>query len=352
MLARGCEGPGALLQSAAMPAAAPPRRAALRIVVALGSLALALLLGELALRASGFRYELRATVITATAPNAAQVLEHYRTDADRLWVPRSYDATLAQAVAERPPLVFMGDSCTELGRYPESFAALVGERSGGGPLRYANLASAGWTTHQGLAQLELDVRRIRPRLATVYYGWNDHWLSIGLTDRGIAEIARNPLFRHQGLRLIQLANRAQLAWRSRGDGPPLRVPLPDFRDNLRRLVRGARALQVTPVLLTAPSSHERGAEPRYLAERWVADLDQLVPLHESYVAAVREVAAEQRAPLCDLARAFAAEPAWKRRTTYFQRDGIHLLAAGDQRVAAELYGCLEAQGLLALLRPG
>lgn len=329
-----------------MPHAARPRRPVLSLLLALVSLFAALVVAELVLRLAGFRYELRATVIEGTAPNAAGVLEHYRIDPERLWVPNGYDATVTRAVATPPAIAFMGDSCTELGRYPELLAAMAAERlGGGGPLPYSNLGVAGWTTHQGLAQLELDVRRIRPRLVTVYYGWNDHWLSIGLADREVGEIARSILFRHQRLRLVQLANRTQVAVRAGGERP-LRVPLSDFRDNLRRIVERARALGTTPVLLTAPTSHERGQEPRYLAGRWVADLDQLVPLHQSYVAAVREVAAAERAPLCDLAAAFAREPRWKLRTSYFHRDGIHLLEAGDRKLAAALDRCLAAHGLL------
>ncbi len=336
-----------------MPVAAKPRRPALSLLLGATSLVAALAVAELALRLAGFRYELRATVIESTAPNAADVLADYRVDPERLWVPVGYEDAVARALAVRPAVALMGDSCTQFGRYPALFAGLAAERLGGGrPLPYVNLGVAGWTTHQGLAQLELDVRRIRPRLVTLYYGWNDHWLSIGLPDREVARLARSPLFRHQGLRLVQLANRAQVALRAAGDPPPLRVPLPDFRDNLRRLVRRARSLGATPVLLTAPTAHERGQEPSYLAKRWVADLDQLVPLHQSYVAAVREVAAAERAGLCDLAAVFAREPAWKRRTVYFQRDGIHLLEAGDRKIAETLYGCFEEQGLLRTLVEG
>jgi hypothetical protein len=44
----------------------------------------------------------------------------------------------------------------------------------------------GYTTYQGLRQLERDVATLHPVIATFYYGWNDHWIGFGIEDRDVA----------------------------------------------------------------------------------------------------------------------------------------------------------------------
>lgn len=321
-------------------------------LLALGlGLVAALGLGELALRLGGFEYQLRVTVIKAAAPDPDQILEHFEIDPELIWVPGDYRRTLAEALAQRPAVAFMGDSCTHLGRYHAYLMTALARSVGRASLPYVNLGVAGWTSVQGLAQMRRDVARLRPRIATIYYGWNDHWLSIGVEDRETARIAALPLFRFQRSRLIQLLLKGYVAQRARKAAPrPLRVPLKSFRATLVELVETARALQIVPVLLTAPSGHEPGHEPEYLRGRWVEDLDELIPLHRRYVDTVREVAAASGAPLCDLAAAFDREPASDRRRRYFLPDGIHLSDQGDRRMAFFLYRCFADQGLIDLLR--
>ena len=41
-----------------------------------------------------------------------------------------------------------------------------------------------------------------------------------------------------------------------------------------------RANDITPVLVTAPTSHRLGEEPSFLLKRWLEDLSQLVPKHQ------------------------------------------------------------------------
>jgi len=57
---------------------------------------------------------------------------------------------------------------------------------------------------------------------------------------------------------------------------------------------------ITPILLTAPSSHKKGEEPAYLTDRWLNDLNKLVPLHQKYVQAIRDIASRERVLLIDL----------------------------------------------------
>ena len=151
---------------------------------------------------------------------------------------------------------------------------------------------AGWSSYQGRRQLERDVAPLRPRVVTLYFGWNDHWIGFGIEDKNVARVKAVFSSRWSRLRLVQLATKATVALGSRDTAYPNRVSLADFGANLRAMVRQARSRGIRPVLVTAASAHVAGEEPEQLTERWLRDLSELVPLHRSYVAAVRAVAAE------------------------------------------------------------
>lgn len=99
-----------------------------------------------------------------------------------------------------------------------------------------------------------------------------------------------------------------------------------------------------PILLTAPSSHRKGKEPRYLTERWLNDLSDLIPLHQQYVQAVRDVAAQHQTPLIDLYAAFNRLPE-EDLDRFFWGDGIHLSKEGDEKLAEMMYAYLVDTGL-------
>ena len=99
-----------------------------------------------------------------------------------------------------------------------------------------------------------------------------------------------------------------------------------------------------PILLTAPSSHRKGKEPRYLTERWLNGLSDLIPLHQQYVQAVRDVAAQYHAPLIDLYTEFNRLPQ-EERDEFFKKDGVHLTRKGDERIAEIIYAYLVDTGL-------
>jgi lysophospholipase L1-like esterase len=184
-----------------------------------------------------------------------------------------------------------------------------------------------------------DVVSLRPRVVTVYYGWNDHWIGFGVEDEEVYRLTRWPLARFREARLAQLAFKARLALLTRRSGdPPKRVSASDFRSNLRQIVTLAHRHGIVPVLLTAPTSHQSGSEPTRLGERWLRDRRELVPLHRSYVAIVREVAAAERAVLCDLTAEFDEVPE-EERGAYFWDDGIHLSWKGTRKVSELLYEC-------------
>jgi lysophospholipase L1-like esterase len=315
-----------------------------RLLLAGASLALALILSEAALRIAGFSYHLRPEQVQLGWPKTlASLGDEYRSDPDLLWVHTDYGRRLDQARADRAMIAFLGDSCTDYSQYPAMLLAELAERRPGHPWTGVNLGTAGWTTFQGLRQLERDVLPLHPRVATIYYGWNDHWIGFGLPDEDVARLLRRTGSGWQEARLVQLGEKAWVAAHRSDDNR--RVPLPQFESNLRRMVRLARGRGIEPVLITAPSAHEKGNEPQYLKGAWIHHLDDLVPLHQEYVGAVRSVAGEEKATLCDLAAGFAALGSG-RRSGLFLKDGIHLNHHGSQRAATMLADCLERAGVL------
>ena len=98
----------------------------------------------------------------------------------------------------------------------------------------------------------------------------------------------------------------------------------------------ARDNDIIPLLLTAPSSHKKGEEPAYLAERWLNDLHQLVPIHKKYVQAVRDISSKEDVPLIDLYAEFNQLPQ-EELNKFFQKDGIHLTSEGNRKIAEFIY---------------
>lgn len=295
---------------------------------------LALALPEVGLRLAGFEFHLEPEVQFGW-PDPQTIENVFAADRDLVWVTREYAATLEAARHSRPPVVFLGDSCTQFGTYPRlTLGNLRAERpelaSG------VKLAVAGWSTEQGRVQLERDVIPLSPRVITIYYGWNDHWIALGPADREIIR-ARTLRALTAHSRLAQMALRTWFGWVSRRESGAPRVPLARYRENLRTMIGEAQQHGIRVVLITAASGHERGREPSYLGRRHLRDLHQLVPLHQQYVQATREIARNTHATLCDAAAELAADPSHR---LFFQHDGIHLSPVGDAVLARLLARCI------------
>ncbi|MCP3962996.1 MAG: hypothetical protein GY719_34585 [bacterium] len=302
---------------------------------------------EIALRLSGFSFVLYPEEIEFGKPDPVLLEIGFLEDQDLFWVTKGYPEKLEGLRVSRPALLFMGDSCTHLGHYDEELERLVTARRGLS-LRAGNLGVAGWSSYQGRRQLERDVLPLEPAVVTIYYGWNDHWIGFGIEDKNVALIKRVFSGPWSGLRLVQLATKATVAIGTRETAYPNRVSRPDFEDNLRAMANTARDAGIRPVLVTAATSHTPGQEPEHFGQRWLRDVSELVPLHRGYVDAVRRVAAEEDAILCDAAARFDALPREEIESS-FMKDGIHLTTEGDRRLAEMLYDCLEREGLLELV---
>jgi lysophospholipase L1-like esterase len=303
---------------------------------------------ELGLRLCGFKWHLYPEKVEFGYPGPVELELEFVADRDLFWVTREYKPSLEWARANHPEIVFMGCSCTEYSSYPEQVTRRIDE-SVGRPVKSIKLANVGWSTYQGLMQLRRDVAPLRPRIVTIFYGWNDHWIGFGITDVEAARVNDSLLFKAMRLRLVQLLGKAIVGVQGRAhEGYPLRVPEKEFRANLTDMVRLARAAGITPMLITAPTSHQQGREPEYLKTRWFKDLDKLVPTHRRYAAIVREVAAAQGAVLCDLAAEFDKLPR-ERLDACFESDGIHFTDAGSEEAARVVFECFARNGLQAQL---
>ena len=306
---------------------------------------------EFGLRFAGFSFPLYPETIEFGFPNPRQIQSHYRADPDFLWIQKKYEEKLT--AAQGTDIAFMGCSCTEFGQYDLFFAELVSDRHPGRGVSTVNLGVGGWSTYQGLRQLERDVVRLKPKIVTIDYGWNDHWIGFGLADEDIARLNRSLLYRLRNLRLVQFLQRARLLL-SRADRQefPRRVPPEDFEKNLTRMIEVAQSHEITPILCTAPSSHTPGREPAHLANRWLQRLEELVPLHRRYAAIVRKVAKENDVLLCDLAERFDRLPREEVVRDYFRADGIHFTEQGDRKLAEMLVEFFEEHDLLeTVLKP-
>ena len=320
----------------ATPAAHRPTTTGAAAALIAAGVAAALLLGEAALRLGGFTYRTFPTVQFGW-PEPTAIAQQYVPDRELFWVPRDYRQRLTAAAQTGVGVLFMGDSCTEFGTYPQHVQELLAVRH---PLlaRGVKLGVSGWSTEQGLAQLKRDVLPLHPTVITVYFGWNDHWVALGPPDDA-ARPSAMWFWLSQHLRLAQLVTKARFAFMTRSLADrPNRVSLERYRHNLQAMVQVAQHNGIHPVLITAPSHHVPGAEPEYLGVRHLRHLSDLIPLHQAYTAATRSVAESEGATLCDAASAFDKLPG--PRGEYFMSDGIHLNDTGNLRMAEMVAECI------------
>jgi lysophospholipase L1-like esterase len=306
-------------------------------LLAVAGILFALAACELVLRLAGFTYHTFPTVQFGW-PEPAAMADVFAPDRDLFWVPKDYAAQLRDARTLQPAVVFVGDSCTQFGTWPR--LTLDRLRGGAAPelARGVKLGVAGWSTVQGLAQLERDILPLNARIVVIFFGWNDHWAAFGRPDtEARAGAVTWWLSEHSRVMQAWLKARQGAELRLSPDAP-VRVDLASYESNLRRMARDVRGAGARAVLITAPSGHVKGQEPAYLTKRHVRRLEDVVPLHAAYVDATRRAARAEGAALCDAAYAFSQLPPPLAR--YFQHDGIHFSDEGNARLAEIVSACL------------
>ena len=230
-------------------------------------------------------------------------------------------------------VICMGDSITAQGR--PGYSQYLHERLTNAPptpqpWEAFNMGVYGYSSLQGLRLFQTRGRSLEPDVVTVFFSWNDQWLT-GITDRAHLAIEKPPLrpslsaalqrkrcfsWFSQVLRPVHLWFRANVRPRQRlADGTP-RVPPEDYRATLTEFMREIRSAGAIPVLITAPSRNLADSEVR---QGHIRSVEEGNRIHAQYVAITREVAAETGTDLLDLAAIFAGPDC----DAYFADDGIH-----------------------------
>ncbi len=248
-------------------------------------------------------------------------------------------------------LAVLGDSCSFLGKRP--FPARLPEllKSDEPELvRVYNASCPGYTTQQGVAQLDM-IERLEPDVVVVYFGWNDHWNSLnGSSDRELFE--RTALARQTqsvlGAYNTYWIARSLFAARPT-PGPQtastVRVPLIDYQQNIRIMAERFQRWDCKAVFVTAPSAFVEGRLPDW-ASPFFAQYYNMTPqqvtdipkTHERYNQTLRDVAVHfENCTVCDLDAVFKNQPA------LFRSDCIHLSELGHQQAAQSVADTIRQQ---------
>lgn len=302
-----------------------------RTLLLLLSTAVSLVAAELVLRAVGYG---RITPAMNFGVNTRGALERGGCEphATLFWTLPARPAPVDEAVravhprrpvapkGERRRLIVLGDSCSRISIESLPYSATL-ERLLGPRWEVLNAAVPGYTSHQGLAWLRLQLLDLGPDLVVVYFGWNDHWRATGLTDRDYErrQASGRP-------RLLALLDREPAT-------PPLRVPLAEYAQNLEAMVAAIRARGAQVVLVAAPHDLDGEARQRLAATGYILPDEQPGPLHESYLAAVRRFAGRPGVAVLAADRLVAA---LADRAPLLMRDGIHLTDPAHAVLAAAL----------------
>ncbi len=292
----------------------PPTRTMKKLLLALLASGVLLAAADLFVRARGLPELVDASFLS----DELAIPELFEPDAERFWRLRAGNTryrTGARATRgpcpDVPPdgshlrIVDVGDSCTFGAgvRYEETYgvvlARLLQAPIAVGVVEPVLLACPGYSTFQSLRWLEQECSTLRPDVTVIEVGvWNDYAAAVGASDgeraaEAAADRAHGGLLRlwHRVFAHTPPPDREAVRTAfARGEAPfGRRVPLAEFRVNLRALITLAREAG-SAVFVVVPPLPEKTCRK--------------FPIALDYRAAVVAVAAESGATLVDAAAAF------------------------------------------------
>lgn len=311
---------------------------------------------ELALRLVDFRYQ---SVIEFGYPRS--MLAYLESDEKLFWKRKSSDANVnslgfqgEEIVIPKPQnsyrILYLGDSVTEQG-YPgivEHFLKLSYPDS---PKNFESvvLAVSGYSSHQGRVLAETYGSQFEPDLVVVYFGWNDHWQAYGATDaKKVIKMSKTVWsrvmeFAYNRSRILQFLNWILLSHTSSDVTSirQLRVPLNQYRDNLRQIEKVFTNKSVPAIFIMAPTSHYKLGVPDYLVEKnFVQDKKTAIRLHKEYNQVVRNIAQDGTSYSLDLEAEYNNLSA-ENLAALFLADGIHMTDIGLAVIAKRISEFIE-----------
>jgi len=326
---------------------------------------------EISLRIAGFQYsetplEVRrftddpqGVVDRELAWQNRDGVERFEKDAKQLWVPKisPLERHELEAAAGVFRIATLGDSCTAYcvsthDSFPELAERFLNGRFSSEPrsnerswrrVEVLNAGVASYSSFQGLQRLKHAVLPYQPDLITVFFGWNDHWITGTPDDEIVLRSERETRIVNalDHLRSYQ-AGRWLLA-RARSDSggdatvqsaePIPRVDLEDYDANLREFAAIARKEGIQVLFITAPQDLRDWDNP----DLQPLSTAELVSLHGRYNDIVRAVAAEAGMQLLDLDAIFEQQ----KPRRLIAKDGIHFNPAGCRLTANSVAAAIE-----------
>ncbi|MBM3334700.1 SGNH/GDSL hydrolase family protein [Candidatus Sumerlaeota bacterium] len=249
----------------------------------------------------------------------------------------------------------LGDSCTVMGptAYPVVLQRKLKALSTAD--KHYDVINAGvysYSSLQGLRLLRDRLGNVQPDLVTVFYGWNDHYLTAGAPDKMLrSRVEPTPQLVRllRTLRLFQMVQRVVSATQiqmmaERPTQERLRVAPEDYRRNVSEIADLARRRGARLIFLTAPTNHAPGRVPGFLIEYGMAESGlSLVERHRRYNQIVRDVAAAKEVDLLDLDALFDS----LNKDELFIADGIHLTLRGRHLVGQLLAEQMARMGVIS-----
>lgn len=234
--------------------------------------------------------------------------------------------------------------------WPARLEQRLRERHPDAPWTVIPSGICGETAVQGLARLERDALRYQPHALFIAFGLNDCYLARSAVDvwreaETFPELYWGPLgtsrlYRALRRRLLSAAD----PWDTHDDNAlQPQVSREAFAAALQRMVRTARRSGVPRIYLLTMTPVGELAHSYWPPE---VQMLQMATYHQ-YNKLIRETAAALGVGLIDVESGFAGSDL----EGLLDDDGIHLTAAGQERLAAIVFAALEGDGTLASLRP-
>ncbi len=277
----------------------------------------------------------------------------------------------------------LGDSCTfgvgawsrglyERVPYPQRLEILLVNQFGAGKVEVLNAGTPGYNSYQGLLLMRTKLRNLEPDLVTIRFGWNDHLMGYGRLIENAFRDPENALVRNgkillQRTAVYAFASRMVLEVQALAAGevdfdrtlPTEWVPnmsVQDYKTALRRTAelassRGARVwfIAAPDAFLTPEHLARYEALPEDSGARLLLTLSgltsfrQVMEIHRSYTAAMREVAAELGAIVIDMDEIYRQH---SDEELFPMDDTIHPTQSGYDLEARTLYDRFIAEGLI------